>query len=358
MNFKAKIFLVTLSILIITLVLNSVLSILSFESNYVDSLISTYEMAGNTLKRKIEQSLNFGKPLDKFQGMEKLFQKTASKNEHISRIWIEGKDGEVLYEFKKEGAGPRPSVDFKKKKVANVASTKTILLRDNYLTIIPLKSGTDKIVGRLYLALPEKVILAKMENMVISNLNILWPVVLITSFCLVFFLAILIFKPLRKDFSAISGLFEWQGYRGSGKGNEREQKKLPEKESDSENVIVQRSQGEYIANISMERIKNEIEMLKTQIGYFVEEYTHIVQDIDNFKNEHQAFLEIADELMHKEAQIEEEMQSLRASANHSEIYALQVIIEENRHLRETITLFCQFVQEMEEVCNQKAFTQF
>jgi len=62
MRFQLRIIAVTLAILITTLVLNSVLSLASFEKLYLTSLVSTLELAGKNLKRKIEQALRFGKP--------------------------------------------------------------------------------------------------------------------------------------------------------------------------------------------------------------------------------------------------------------------------------------------------------
>ena len=75
MNFNLKIIFVTLAILILSLLLNSFLSIASFEKVYVASLISTTEIAGANLKVKIEQSLRFGKPLDRFKSMDNLLEK-------------------------------------------------------------------------------------------------------------------------------------------------------------------------------------------------------------------------------------------------------------------------------------------
>ena len=102
MKFQFKIILTTLAILIVALVLNSVLSLASFEKLYVASLVSTYEIAGKNLKRKIEKSLRFGKPLTKFTGMERLFAEILDTNPNISAVSITTPDRQVRYHTDKK----------------------------------------------------------------------------------------------------------------------------------------------------------------------------------------------------------------------------------------------------------------
>ena len=105
MRFQYKIIFVTLAILVATLLLNSVLSLASFEKIYVASLVSMYEVAGRNLKRKIEQSLRFGKPLDKFRGMEQLLEDVREKNPGITLVGVGAPDGKILYHIDTQKIG-------------------------------------------------------------------------------------------------------------------------------------------------------------------------------------------------------------------------------------------------------------
>jgi len=61
------------AILIVAQILNSVLGVSSFESTLKESLISRYQIVEMELKRKIETSVNYGKPIYLFNGLYKIF---------------------------------------------------------------------------------------------------------------------------------------------------------------------------------------------------------------------------------------------------------------------------------------------
>ena len=347
MNFKAKIFLATLSILITTLLLNSVMSIFSFEKNYVSSLISTYEVAGSALKRKIEQSLKLGKPLDKFQGMDRLFEKMAEQNPHISMIRIEGKNGKVLYEYGEHM--PEGSLEDTGQEIdpEGGQGIETVRADNRYLTRTPLEDA-DGIVGWLYLSFPEKVIFEKVKQMVISNLNILWPVLVSTCFGLIFFLALLIFRPLKKELADISGLFEnralpeGESFRSAGSESNGRMFEETERAS-SDNAL--RHPDPYTAGFDVRQVRSEMDMLKNQIEWFVRHYTVSMGKIERLNRQQQGVFDLAREL----EQCGTELEKIKTDENR---LSVQALIEEIGYIREMLSLIREIVDDMDNVCGR------
>ena len=355
MNFKTKIFLTTLIILITTLMLNSMMSIFSFKKNYVDSLISTYEIAGNGLKRKIEQSLLFGKPLDKFQGMELLFQKMGEQNQHISQIWIEGTSGKVLYTFNKNKSKGKDLLSFEHLNRVQSGTAKTLLTHNHYLTVIPLQDASKNIVGKLYLSFPERIIYNKTKEMVKSNLNILWPIVVTTSFCLIFFLAILIFRPLNKELANIIELFTKNDKTEKSDDLFSKDKLINEEctKSDETGQIIsienEKTQEFNTTGIDIQKVRNEMDMLNLQIKNFMVDSRSFIQRTQELKQEQQLVFDLANSL--KKCEIELEKEINRAGYN-KEKPIIQTIINESRYAREMISLINDIIKDVELFCCQ------
>jgi uncharacterized membrane protein YciS (DUF1049 family) len=184
MRFQTKIILASLTILVLTLGLNSLLSISSFGNVYEKSLISTYEAGGKNLKRKIEQSLQFGKPLDNFQGMEKLLEDFISQNQNILFSGITDNSNKIIYHSNPEQIGKTRKKDVPES--------------NNYhLSFIPLHSSPDKTEGYLFFGFSSKIVSNKIKEMIFSNLKVLILVLFVTGFFLVFLLKILIALPLK-----------------------------------------------------------------------------------------------------------------------------------------------------------------
>lgn len=344
MNFKAKIFLATFSILITTLLLNSVMSIFSFEKNYVSSLISTYEVAGNALKRKIEQSLKLGKPLDKFQGMDRLFENMAEQNPRISMISIQGKNGKILYEFGEHI--PEGSLKNRQGRVNIPDNQKSgvVLVNNRYLIRIPLE-GENGIVGRLSLSFPEKVIFEKVKQMVISNLNILWPVLVGTGFSLIFFLALLIFRPLKKELAHISGLFEDRAVPKVDSfpmdGSESNSRRFEETDrEDSDNAL--QNPDSYTAGFNVRQVRSEMDMLKNQIEWFIRHYAASMEKIERLNRQQQGVFDLAQDL----EQCEMKLEKIKTDENR---LSIQTLIEESRYTREMLSLIREIVGDMDDV---------
>jgi len=207
MKFQTKILLVTLVILILTLVLNSVLSLASFEKIYVTSLISIYEVSGKNLKRKIETSLRLGKPVDKFEGMDRLLSEVMAKNPEITDMGVGNVNGEILYHSNPHKIGTRfdPSLPV----FNSPDQTHSLRIRKQYIIFLPLADRSNAIVGAITFTFPETVIYDRLWTMAYDNFTILWSIMLSFSVGLIVFIAMLVARPIRKDLIAIGGKLDW-----------------------------------------------------------------------------------------------------------------------------------------------------
>lgn len=204
LKFQFKIILATLGILILTLILNSVLSLASFEKIYVHSLVSTYEVTANTLKRKIEQSLRFGKPLEQFEGMDRIIGEIMEATPELSGIAISATDGRILYASSPALLNERVT-DLEPLFKVESDPPRTRLDRGIYRTLISLRNRARQPAGAVSLSYSREVIYRKLKQMAFDNLRILWIMLLLTSLGLIFLMAIWWFSPPKRK-SSISAI--------------------------------------------------------------------------------------------------------------------------------------------------------
>jgi len=73
---KLRLVLSALVLLVLALGFNALLSLSSLEKLYVESIVSKYSIIAKDLERNIENSLRFGKSIEKFVGMDQLLNQT------------------------------------------------------------------------------------------------------------------------------------------------------------------------------------------------------------------------------------------------------------------------------------------
>jgi len=176
--------------------LSSVLSLASFEKIYTSSLISVYETAGKNLKRKTEQSLRFGKPLDKFQGMDALLAEVRKKNPEISYSAVGTPQGNILYHTDSDQLGKQIPYPIPKFAPDQIAITK--LDKGIYLTFLPLYNRSDELTGIILMSFSREVIYKRLSDMAYQNLKALASVTLGTSLPLIGLLAFFIRGNMEK----------------------------------------------------------------------------------------------------------------------------------------------------------------
>ncbi len=176
--------------------LSSVLSLASFEKIYTSSLISVYETAGKNLKRKTEQSLRFGKPLDKFQGMDALLAEVHKKNPEISYSAVGTPQGNILYHTDSDQIGKQFPSPIPKFAPDQIAITK--LDKGNYLSFLPLYNRSEELTGIILMSFSREVIYKRLRDMAYQNLKALASVTIGTSLPLIGLLAFFIRGNLQK----------------------------------------------------------------------------------------------------------------------------------------------------------------
>jgi MFS family permease len=183
-------------ILIVANIFNSSLTISSFEKLYKDSLIASYQVIFADLQRKIEGAVRFGKPLDKFYGIDPMLKELKDKSPEIDNVSVSASDGKILYSLQPNQVGTALdtalNVDFsektgeEKKKRRYTDENKPI--NGRYYILLPIKNQDKEWVGTIAVSFMEKVIQEKMKEMIIENLKILGITSLGAVLVLFFFL--------------------------------------------------------------------------------------------------------------------------------------------------------------------------
>jgi hypothetical protein len=201
MRFQLRIIAVTLAILITALVLNSVLSLAAFEKLYLGSLVSTIELAGKNLKRKIEQALRFGKPFESFKGLDSLLAEVLRDNPEISSVGVSNLQGKILYHTDEHMIGEElalPLPVFQRQD-----SARSQLLGETYITFLPLFDRSEALAGVIHLSFPRSVITKRLQFMATENAKVLALVVAFTSVGLIIGMTFWLTRPLRGRILAI-----------------------------------------------------------------------------------------------------------------------------------------------------------
>jgi len=352
MNIRIKTIVLTLTILITTLLLNSLLSLASFEKIYVKSLISIYEMAGKNLKKKIERSLRFGKPLDRFQGMDALLKELIKKEPEIARVDIISAAGKIMYHVtgNKNMYGEIPfDISAFDKKKDEPALTK--LINGMYWINLPLYDGSDKIVALLRLSFSREVVYAKLKEMALESFDTLWMIMLLTSMGLVFFLGLLISRPIKREIKAVSDMLEWPGDPG-----QPDYKKI-DAETDGQNYSHLSitatafpqdtdfsSQGNFKYYDDIKKIKNEIHRLGWYVHGFALSSTVILHIIDELILKQRDMFELCENPNEFEILVRQIVEKENLQFKDYEKELLERIIRENRHIVDKLRIFSDFLE--------------
>lgn len=189
-------------VLVLALSLNSVLSFVSFENVYRDSLIKGYEIIGRNLKNKIETAVNFGKPIDKFYGAKFIMKHYMAMAPELTGMSITLPDSMVLYSTdtdsiqKKIGLPDIP--DFTRKPDTDpeeLSRTEVTLHGNLYFVTFPIYKDHEEWVGNLYVFFKKDLVNQKVLAMVKQS-GIAFAVVTASA------LAVMVLLIFFFDFSA------------------------------------------------------------------------------------------------------------------------------------------------------------
>ncbi|MFP5213610.1 MAG: hypothetical protein ACLGPL_09545 [Acidobacteriota bacterium] len=226
MKLQLKEISIILAILVVTLVLNSILSLASFEQLYTESLLSTHGLAGKNLKRYVEQALRLGKPLESFEGMEELLAKVARDNPEISGVGVANPRGEILYHTDPRMVGGRiegdvPSFD-------GSDEVKKLRAGEVYRIYVPIRDRSNQVTGIVSLSFSRNVVYRKLEEMALGNLKVLWTLVILVSMGIVLGMALFVTRPLRRRLEGVTGMLEWERAEDGPEENSEEPRSAPD----------------------------------------------------------------------------------------------------------------------------------
>jgi hypothetical protein len=333
MRFQLRVIAVTLAILITTLVLNSVLSLASFEKLYLNSLVSTLELAGKNLKRKIEQALRFGKPFENFKGLDSLLAEVLRDNPEISSVGVSNTRGMVLYHTDEAMIGselPQPLAAFERGGTA----ARTQLVKETYITSIPLLDRSEAPVGIIHLSFPRSVITQRLQQMATENARVLWIVVLLTSIGLIVGMTLWVTRPMRSKIIEISGRLiltpgppvvdELPDSEEGALAKAKESLTEPWKPNLQEETVLLQSDF-----LEIETIKNELRQLERTVNAMVSHCHMILHQHHALQEEELSVAAVAERLGMSATAIRQLVEQSQAPFSESERWHLTQILQEN-----------------------------
>jgi len=230
-GFSGKIILIVLTIIALSQALGTFLSVLSFEEIYLETLISKYEILGKDLNRRIEQALKFGKPLDRFLGMDRLAETLFRRADELAEVSIFDKAGRPLFSFQKaQAVMARVTVDdsddargrvlLDRGEPVRPRSTEGLAEREGpwprihldqgrYRLLFPIKAPFSGLQGYLELAFDRSVLDARKWALVRRSLAKLLVAVALTGIAVALLIRFLFVIPARRQSERVeAALFE------------------------------------------------------------------------------------------------------------------------------------------------------
>lgn len=166
-----RLFLISGFILLSSLVLGYLLSISSFEDFYKNSLISRYKIANEEIKNSIEASVNFGKPIDNFSGMDQLLTSIVKNEEGIENVFVALPEGKILYSYNKSYLDKVLTDNLIPQ--YNDSEKKDIFLMGNkYYIVSPIYYKNLDIVGNTYIEFNKHEITGKTKLIIKESLRL------------------------------------------------------------------------------------------------------------------------------------------------------------------------------------------
>ncbi|MHB8765112.1 MAG: hypothetical protein ACYDA8_12375, partial [Deferrisomatales bacterium] len=92
-------------VLVVAQVFSAGLGTLSFQKNYLASVLSGYQAVGNDLQQKVQRALRYGKHIETFLGMGDLLRPIPQQHPLIGRAEVFGPDGVVRYSTDETAVG-------------------------------------------------------------------------------------------------------------------------------------------------------------------------------------------------------------------------------------------------------------
>ncbi len=202
LHFWIKIVVATMAILLSTLLLNSILSISSFEKIYTKSLIAALETASTNLVQSIERGVRLGKPLAAFEGMDDMLATFLVNNPNLNGIAVTDRTGQLLY-FKGTATADQALFAQHGRQYGESNTVLTQRYDQDYLIQIPIRRSDGAQIGVVLSSFSQEIIGAQIKTMAISALQRLGWSLGLTSIALIVLLILFVIRPIQKDLDRI-----------------------------------------------------------------------------------------------------------------------------------------------------------
>jgi predicted MFS family arabinose efflux permease len=168
-------------ILILAQGLNFLLGVSSFESTYRTSLISRYRIEAGDLRNTVETSVNYGKPITLFSGMEPLLADMLGRDGTLRNVHVTDRDGTVLHSTEArlvQTAVPVPDPpSFQDEPGEDERAAYAVSENDgSYFVALPIYFNKRYWVGSVYVEFGRSIISERVAGMLRQNLGFFFPV--------------------------------------------------------------------------------------------------------------------------------------------------------------------------------------
>ncbi|MBK5245960.1 MAG: MFS transporter [Peptostreptococcaceae bacterium] len=178
-------------IIVIVLGFTAVLNILSYKQNYEDSLIRSYSLAGKEAVKKIEYAVKYGKPLDRFFGMQDLLSEIKEYLPEIENCFVILPDGKMAYDLQGSVSNKALGEEMLKRiEKASIDSTKdyvSISEKGMQHIFISIHTQSGELAGKLDIVFDTSIVEYKI-NTYIKRLVIYLSILSLISIVLIVFL--------------------------------------------------------------------------------------------------------------------------------------------------------------------------
>lgn len=180
MTLKTKIILVMVSMLLLAVGFNSLISNAIFKKEYSEALISKGILVGQMLKVQLARLLEIGIKLDDLIGFEEQCQEAVAKY-HVSFAMVVDLDGKIVFHNDLSRHGEKIHDPKICETIRKTRHNETVVLdsqKELYNIVIPVSGMSDESNYAIIVGLPLKMIVEKSNTLVISS-------ALVAIFCFV-----------------------------------------------------------------------------------------------------------------------------------------------------------------------------
>lgn len=201
LSVRAKIVLITVIILLLTIGMNSISNSLFFSAEYSAALQSNVFVVGENLRSQLNRILKLGIGLENIVGFEKQCQETAKSYEYISYVMVVNLDRKILFHNEPSEHGKiltNPQIlDFLKSESNNIQ----IILengKEYYDVMIPVFGTHDEHIGAVRVGFPVEYVAGKAGGLIAQSFLVVLVSFGIAAFLLIFSISLWVTRPLTK----------------------------------------------------------------------------------------------------------------------------------------------------------------